>query len=83
MSEKAPKQNKSEAQVGGRLSPEDVRHLLDKYRDKGLQESDHSEFFQIKDTRIQKLKTVGMIEGRPKSIERRIRELLGLEEEKW
>ncbi|MDP3965756.1 MAG: hypothetical protein Q8Q13_03080, partial [bacterium] len=75
MSEKAPKQNQKEAQVGGRLSPEDVRRLLDKYGEKGLKQSDHVEFFQINDTRIQKLKTVGMLEGKPKSIERRIREL--------
>lgn len=83
MSEKF-KSRREDAEVGGKLSQAEVEHLLEKYGTQGLKEDpEHGEFLMIGNTRIQKIKTVGMVDGKPKPIERRIKELLGLEEEKW
>ncbi|MBI2109155.1 MAG: hypothetical protein HYT93_03175 [Parcubacteria group bacterium] len=89
-------QNKHEHVAEGvKLSPEEIQHLLNKYGERGLEEDpEHSEYLKIRNTRIQKLSTIGRIGakkgadgrlmgGKPKKIEQRIRELLGLEEEKW
>ncbi|MDP3726394.1 MAG: hypothetical protein Q8R36_04325 [bacterium] len=85
------KQNKTESVIeGGKLSGTDITKLLDKYKAKGLEEDpEHGEYFKIGNTRIQKLQTIGRVGmvngvgGKPKPIEVRIEELLGMREEKW
>jgi len=98
MSEKININKNEQSHEGGKLSKDDIQNLINKYgtvsfkKEHGIfleEDPTHGEYFKIGNRRIQKLKTigrVGMVDGsggKPKPVEQRIKEILGLEEEKW